>query len=346
MHVTQAFVRRYAMLLAIALPACRDGSSRSPSADEGRQAAAVDGVATGVTASEVRFVRAIGGFQDPESVRYDGEQDVYFVSNMTGYGSIRDGNGYISRISASEPGGASVFVQGGANGVTLHSPKGMALHGDTLWVADIDVLRAFDRTTGAPLTTIDFAPHGAVLLNDVVVGPEGTLRVTDTGILMIPAGVKHVGPDRIFEVGAGHAVSVVASGPALRQPNGIAWDESGKRWVVVSFDPFVGEVAVIAEADGVRRVIRRGTGRLDGLQVLPDGGLLFTSWVDSSLHILDGQGERKLIRRIPDAADIGLDTRRRHVAIPLSSLGQVQLWSLADLMPPAATTTQKRSGRR
>src|SRR5256886_13499427 len=34
------------------------------------------------------------------------------------------------------------FIEGGHNGVTLHAPKGLALLGDTLWVADIDVVRA------------------------------------------------------------------------------------------------------------------------------------------------------------------------------------------------------------
>ena len=31
-----------------------------------------------------------------------------------------------------------------------NGPKGMALVGDTLWVADVDAVRAFNRKTGAP----------------------------------------------------------------------------------------------------------------------------------------------------------------------------------------------------
>ena len=321
------------VMLAIALLACDERRSSVPAALAAeRQGAAVDGVATGMAVSDARFVAVIGGFQGPESVLHDEEQDVYFVSNMTGHGSIRDGNGFISRVSAANPESVTVFVRGGAAEVTLHSPKGMAIQGDTLWVADIDVLRAFHRKTGAPLGAIDFAPHGAVLLNDVAVAPDGTLRVTDTGILMIPAGVKHVGGDRIFAAGGGQAVTVVSSGLELRQPNGIARDADGARWVVVSFDPFVGEIAVIPDGDSARRVVRRGTGRLDGVQVLPGGAIIFTSWVDSALHVLDGGGERKLVREIPDAADIGLDRGRRRVAIPLSSLGQVQIWDIGEVM--------------
>lgn len=276
------------------------------------------------------------GFRGPESVRYDPAQDVFFVSNMTGYGSAHDGNGYVTRMSAADPNVATVFAAGGRGGVVLHAPKGMALQGDTLWVADIDALRGFDRRTGAPVGTIDLARLGAVLLNDVAAGPDGTLRVTDTGIQMSEVGVIHTGPDRIFAVGPGRAVTVAAAGPSLRQPNGIAWDAAGRRWIVVSFDAFVGEIAAFGSGAGdtTRRVLHRArAGRLDGVEVLDDGAILFSSWADSSVHLLAGGRDVALVRAVPEPADIGVDTRRRRLAIPLSTLGRVQLWTL----PPAAT---------
>jgi SMP-30/Gluconolactonase/LRE-like region len=318
----------YALALAAALAACRQVPE--PRSEGAKVANEVDGVATGVSTSDARFVINIAGFGGPESVRYDAEQDVFFVSNMTGYGSGKDGNGYISRVSAADPHAATVFIQGGVNGAALDAPKGMALHGDTLWVADIDVLRGFDRHTGAPLATVDFRPQHAVLLNDVAVGPDGTIRVTDTGILMNKYGVPHTGPDRIFAVGPSATVSVVAEGPQLRQPNGITWDAARERWFVVSFDAFVGEIAAMPATGANRQVIRRGTGRLDGVEVLPNGAILFTNWADSSLHILEGGHDRQLVRQVPEPADIGLDTRRNRVAIPLSSLGRVQLWDLGE----------------
>ena len=328
-----------AMVAMAALVACLEPDEHTSAASTaGRRAAPVEGVTTGVapSESEARFVHALGPFDGPESVRYDADQDVFFVSNIAGYGSFKDGNGYISRVSAANPTTATIFVQGGANGVTLNAPKGMAILGDTLWVTDIDVLRGFDRRTGAPLASIDFTAQGAVQLNDIVIGPDGTLRITDTGILMIPAGVKHVGPDRIFEVGPGHAISVVATGAQFRMPNGITRDAAGKRWIVVSFDPFVGEVAVMSDRDTVPQVVWTGAPRLDGVEVLSDGSILFTSWGDSSLHrIGPGGAKTQLVRRVPEAADIGIDTRRHRVAIPLSVLGQVQLWSIGATTAPS-----------
>ena len=291
-------------------------------------ATAVEGVATGVGVPEVRFVRNIAGFQGPESVKYDADQDVFFVSNMTGYGSALDGNGYISRLSAANPDSAVVFAQGGRGGVTLDAPKGMAIHGDTLWVADIHALRGFDRRTGAPLATIDLAPYGAVQANDVAIGPDGTIRVTDTGIIMGKDGVVYTGKDKIFVVGAGGAVTIAASGPSLRRPNGITWDSVGRRWIVLSFDPFVGEVAAMPEDMSSRQVIRTGKGQLDGVEALPNGTLLFTSWADSSIHALSGGRDRQIVREVPVPADIGVDTRRMRLAIPMSMLGRVQLWDI------------------
>jgi sugar lactone lactonase YvrE len=289
-----------------------------------------NGLYAGTGASGYGFVANVDGFGGPESVRYDADQDVYFVSNMTGPGSKKDGNGYISRMNAADGGSATVFIQGGKNGAVLDAPKGMTIHGDTLWVADITLLRAFDRRNGTPLGQIDFGPVNAKLLNDVAVGPDGTLRVTDTGIIMSEIGVIYVGGDRIFKVGPDRAISVMASGPGLDRPNGIAWDATGKRWILVSFDPFDGKIAAFANDDSTGRPIwqKRGIGKLDGVEVLPNGAILFASWADSSIHLLENGKERQIVRQVPEPADIGVDTRRNRVAIPLSTLGRVQIWSL------------------
>src|SRR2546430_31873 len=69
------------------------------------------------------------------------------------------------------------------------------------------------RHTGAPLANLDFAPLGAVQLNDVAIGPDGKIYITDTGIIMGPKGVIHLGPDRIFVVGANRQITVAAEGP-------------------------------------------------------------------------------------------------------------------------------------
>lgn len=327
--------RSLAEVAVLLLPLAPLGCTPNADArDAATVATAADGVATGFSTSEARFIRNIIGFQGPESVRYDPEQDVFFVSNMAGYGSATDDNGYIVRIRASNPDSAMILVQGGVKGVRLDAPKGLAVHGDTLWATDISALRGFDKNTGAPLATIDFAPHGAVQLNDIAVGPDGTLHVTDTGIIMSDKGVIHVGPDRVYVVGPNQSISVAAEGFQLGRPNGITWDAANKRWIVISFDPFNGQVMVNPQGKGKPQLIRTGKGQLDGVEALNDGALLFTSWADSSIHLLANGLDRPIIRDVPVPADIGIDTKRNRLAIPLSSLGVVQLWSLDGLKRP------------
>ena len=108
---------------------------------------------------------SVGGFQTPESVKWDSAQDVYFVSNINGAPSAKDGNGYISRLGPAGMVRDSAFIKG------LNAPKGMALVHDTLWVADIDQVRAFDARTAAPVATVPVP--GAVFLNDIAAAPDG-----------------------------------------------------------------------------------------------------------------------------------------------------------------------------
>lgn len=274
-------------------------------------------------------VRTIDGFAQPESVRYDPDLDVFYVSSMAGFGSARDGFGYISRVDATEAGRIEHFIRSGHNGVQLNAPKGMALQGDTLWVGDIDLLRGFDRRTGAPLALIDLRPHGAVLINDLAAGPQGALYATDSGILMSPVGVIYTTGQKIFRVDPrGSRVTVVASDTLLGHPNGITWDSAAARWVVVNFHGVRSEAYTLNLDGGERTVLARGSGRFDGVEALDDGRLLFTAWSDSSLHLLEDGEDRRIVRNLWQPADLGVDTRRGRVAIPLVLQGRVEIWTI------------------
>src|SRR5216117_3130566 len=161
-------------------------------------------------------VGTVEGFLTPESVLHDPAQDIYFVSNINGGPTTKDNNGFISRV---RPDGAVEnlkFIEGGHGGVTLNAPKGLAIRGDTLWVADIDMVRSFDAKTGAPRDSVSLAGLGAVFLNDIAIAQTGALYITDTGIRFDDVGnVLHPGPDRIFRIGTDRQVTVAVRGDTL-----------------------------------------------------------------------------------------------------------------------------------
>ncbi len=272
-------------------------------------------------------VLTVPGFKTPESVKYDPDLDLYFVTNINGNPSAKDNNGFISRIRPDGTVDSLAFVAGGRGGVTLNGPKGTALVGDTLWVADIDAVRGFNKRTGAPVATVDLAKLGAKFLNDVAVGPDGALYVTDTGILIDATGnVSHPGPDRIFRVGAKRDVSVAAQGDTLDRPNGITWDAANSSFVVVSF----GGPAVFSwkSGDKAPTVIARGPGAWDGVEVLADGRIIASSWADSTVDVVASGKVARLISGVPSPADIGLDTKRNRVLIPILQQDRVEVWQL------------------
>jgi hypothetical protein len=263
----------------------------------------------------------VEGFQGPESAKYDAELDVWYVSNVNGSPTGRDGNGYISRLKGDGTVDSLKFIVGGANGAKLDAPKGLALQGDTLWVADITNLRAFDRKTGAMVASV--AVKGAKFLNDIALGEDG-LYLTDTGVE--GADFKHTGPDRVYRIGPNHAVSVAVESDSLAGPNGIAWDATGRRFIVV---PFLGKT-VVAWSPGSKTVTPLGStkGQLDGVELLDGGRLLFTSWADSSLDLLDNGTVTPVSTGLPSPADIGVDTKRNRVAIPLLMENRVEFRAL------------------
>ena len=278
------------------------------------------------TPSAATKVGTVVGFLSPESVLFDSVQDVYFVSNINGGPLAKDNNGFISRV---RPDGAIEvlkFVEGGRAGVTLNGPKGLALLGDTLWVADIDVVRAFNARTGAPVDSVKLDSLGAVFLNDVAIAPNGAIYITDTGIRFDDVGnILHPGPDRVFRVGPDRKVTVALKGDTLGRPNGITLDAVGRRFIIVQF----GGKAIMAWKPGDRAptVIARGAGAFDGVEII-GGKIVVSSWADSSITRFDSTQGTKIITGVPSPADIGYDAKRNRLLIPILTGNRVEIWQL------------------
>ncbi len=267
----------------------------------------------------------VAGFSTPESVLHDSTQDIYFVSNINGSATAKDNNGFISRL---RPDGAIEnlkFIEGGRGGVTLNAPKGLAVFGDTLWVADIDVARAFDARSGAPLDSVKL--DSAVFLNDIAIAPTGAIYITDTGIRFDDVGnVLHPGPDRVFRIGPDRKVTVAVRSDSLGWPNGITVDAPGRRFIIVAFGA-AKTVLSWKPGDRAPHAIAKGPGQFDGVEVA-GSRILVSSWVDSTVSAYETGQEVKVITGVPTPADMGYDAKRNRVLIPIFGGNRVEVWQL------------------
>lgn len=272
------------------------------------------------------LVATTTGFSTPESVRYDEIRDVYWVSNINGNPSQKDNNGFISRMRTDGTVDSLKFFEGGRDGVTLHAPKGMGLAGDTLWVADIDAVRAFDVNTGAHVATVELARLRAIFLNDVVVGDDRAIYITDTGIRFSRSGrMTKPGKDKVYRI-EGRTASLAIEADAIGGANGIAWDGANGRFVIVPFSDRT--IFTWKKGDLQPTALTTGPGGYDGIEMIGGGRMLVSSWADSSVHLYSGETHRRVITGKTNPADIGWDSRRNRVLIPLFSDNAVEIWSM------------------
>lgn len=252
------------------------------------------------------------GFNGPENLVYDPQADVFLVSNIGGGGSARDNNGFISRVA---PDGEVLelrWIAGGKNGVILDSPKGLAIRGDTLAVADLGCVRLFDRRTGAPIDTIGVP---GLVMNDLAFAPDGSLWVTESGPARDQSPVDTTrNLDAVWRVMPGGEVRVVARGLSLDRPDGLVVDSAGA--LVATFGAQRLERVTIGPPAGATTVATLPAGRVDGLRRLPDGSLVVTSWDARAVwHFTLGALPRPLLTDVASPAGVALDTRRHRLAI-------------------------------
>ncbi|HEU4587807.1 MAG TPA: SMP-30/gluconolactonase/LRE family protein [Gemmatimonadales bacterium] len=277
-----------------------------------------------------RRLAEVTGLQASEAVVYDPATDSYLVSNVNGSPGVKDGNGFISRITGDGKLQDLHFIQGGQKGVTLNAPMGSRVRGDTLWVLDVDVLRSFNTRTGAPQGAVDLAPAGALFLNDFDFAPDGSIYVSDMRLRAGADGkMAPAGPGRLYRVAPDRRVSVALESDALTFPDGIGWDARGKRIVIA---PFQGtSVQEWRPGEAQPRAIAQGKGRFDGVEVERDGSILITIWNDSTVSTLDdGRLTRRIGPMTMTPADVSMDRRRGRVGVVSMEANRFELWTWSE----------------
>ncbi len=253
--------------------------------------------------------RWTGGFATPESVVYDPAGDRYLVSNINGRPVDVDNDGFISELSPDGTIKNLKWIEAGKGGAKLDAPKGMAISGDLLYVADLDKVRTFSLKTGAPKGEIKL--EGASFANGVVAGPDGKVYVSDSGLKMKGSEFEPSGTDAVWVISKKKA-TVIAKSTELGKPNGLAIDEKGL--LVCTFGS--GEVYRLG-ADGARSDVQKPPkGGLDGL-VFFGGDVLVSSWEGSAVYRKTPGGDfAPIVVGAKAPADFAVDTKRKLVIVP------------------------------
>ena len=257
------------------------------------------------------IVVSVTGFSGPEAVRYDPEQDLYFVSNFNG-DAAGDANGFVSTVLPDGTIESLQFITGSEER-PLHGPRGMYITNSTLWVADADGVHGFNTESGELEEFIDFTSLEPGFLNDIVEGADGNLYVTDTGKSMV------------YIIENGTPSVLVDNLPA--PPNGITIDTENNLvlapWDGATMFPVLTEV----DMGYTEYTEAESGGNFDGIEFV-NGRMVVASQEDNSIHVLYEGEDHVLIQTPGDPADIGIDTQRNHIAVPYIALNRVDIWQL------------------
>ncbi len=255
-------------------------------------------------------------YSTPESVEYYAAEDVYLVTNINGCPFAADGNGFISKV---KPDGNLVdlkWIDGTKKGVSLNAPKGAAIIGNNLFVADINQVHIFELPNGQQKTSITI--KGSTFLNGITPGAHDDHGyVTDSGF---NDGFTASGTDAIYKFWANGKYEAIVEDPEMGHPNGILAD--GNKLIVVTFG--TGQVFSIDEQGKKAAMPTPPQGGLDGLLNLKDGRFVISSWGGSAIYFLNKDNTFSVLMDSLDApADLGFDTKRNRVLVPLFKQNKV-----------------------
>jgi sugar lactone lactonase YvrE len=254
-----------ALLMAGVLSSC-GGSGSSGSAQ--------DSTAEAATASLQKQWETDTSVRAPESVLWDGAKNLFYVSNIDGDGSAKDGNGFIAQLGADGQVLNLHWIDG------LDAPKGLGMHGGELYAADLDSLVVID-IGAAKIKSKVYAP-GATFLNDVAVDGDGNVYVSDSR------------QGKIYRYVNGE-ISVYLDNAELKGVNGLLC-KPGQLWILAA-----GGIYTYDQTDQQIQLFSDAVKGGDGLAAVNDSDFLASRWV-GEVYYVHGNG----------TADKLLDTQNDH----------------------------------
>jgi gluconolactonase len=269
-------------------------------------------LATGC-ASEVKsnqgVMQKITGLKTPESAVQAKNGKIY-VSEINEFG--KDGDGQITVI---ENGKKRVFATG------LDDPKGLAIIGKTLYVADKTKVMKIDIDGKVQVFVSASAfPATPLFLNDLEADPQGNLYVSDSGDLF---GSGKGGA--IYKISPKGKVKLLINDKQdarVKAPNGLLADDTGKVLIYVDFAS--GILYSLNTETKVLSDIAEGFGGGDGLLHRSNGTMYVSDWKNGKVFSVNTKGDVALVKNgYQSAADIAITKDEKYIMVPDMKAGEL-----------------------
>jgi DNA-binding beta-propeller fold protein YncE len=226
----------------------------------------------------------------PESVLYDAQGKVLYVSNIDGQPWEKDGKGSIGKVGLDGKIIAVDWVTG------LEAPKGLGLYKNKLYVADVDKVAVIDTKTASIELTIPV--EGAQGLNDLTVDKKGVVYVSDS---------KN---KKVHRIENGKVSTFLEN---LKGPNGV---------LINGDDLYVldaGSLYKVEKDKSLTKLADGMEGGTDGVEHVAGKDFIVSCWQGSIWYVkADGTKQNLLDTREQkiNTADIGYDAKNRIIYVP------------------------------
>ncbi|MFO0774579.1 MAG: hypothetical protein U0172_07955 [Nitrospiraceae bacterium] len=277
---------------------------------------------------------------EPYSFVVDSASKEYFISSVNGDEAAHDNNGFITKVNEA---GAVVklkFIGGGIDGQTLHAPKGLAIYGQTLYVADLDQVKGYDKTTGKLLVTIPLGSGASPQAGP----PSQLMDIAYDGktFLYVSDRTRHT----IYRIdlAKNHQVTTLIENPELAGPAGLALHPKGDHLVVVSWDK--GKIVEVRLDGTYTELVSNGFftsrfGNLSGVDFDQWGNMYVSDFTRGKIWRMRPDHKFHVIAEyLPSPADIAID-RTSHVILVPYHYGNAA--EINGLEAPVKKSAQKRS---
>lgn len=262
--------------------------------------------------------RVIDSIPSPESVAV-GPDGAWYVSSFGRTGA--KGEGAVYRVQP-DSGTHELYADG------LNVPCGVLFIGATLWVADRDGVYRVSRGKIDLVYPAAGFPRPLHFLNDLMLGPGGTLYVSDTGD---SAGAGH---GAVFVLDEGKPPSVLAGSDTVRAQAGVNGLFRGAGDSVYAVGYRSGILSVTDGHGGWRELVR-GLGSPDGIDAAGPDSFYVSDNVGGDLLLVPRSGGApvKLASGLKAPADLVVDHRRGWLVVPESDGNRLSIYQLEK--PPA-----------